>query len=254
MIKQAFQWCYKAPFRLIRKHWMMSSFLALSAIVLFLTGRQVKITKAHKADLRVIYQKSVQVRMPDRNPVIVIPGVLGSKLIDQETNQTIWGAFDLDYADPNTDEGFVQIALPIGPTTKPSTLNDNVVPIGVLDKMVINVLGIPLNIQAYAGILSTLGVGGYRDEAFGKRKLERIAKTRTGELDIAEEVSEAGTQLVKVGFVSERMDAAGVLIAFGPNNCRVVALERQNSQRSRRHEKLVCYPKVGLFVLDTGNE
>ncbi len=170
MIKQTFEWCYKAPFRLIRKHWMMSTFLALSAIVLFLTGRQVKITKAHKADLRVIYQKSAQVRLPDRNPVIVIPGVLGSKLIDQETNQTIWGAFDLDYADPGTDEGFVQIALPIGPTTEPSTMNDNVVPIGVLDKMVINVLGIPLNIQAYAGILSTLGVGGYRDEAFGKRK------------------------------------------------------------------------------------
>ena len=170
MIKKAFQWCYKAPFALMRKHWVLTTLFVLGSIALLATGYQVKLTKAHKADLKIIYQKSAQVRVPDRNPVIVIPGVLGSKLIDQETNQTVWGAFDLDYADPNTDEGFQQIALPIGRTTEPSTLTDRVVPIGVLDKMVINILGIPLNIQAYAGILSTLGVGGYRDEDFGKRK------------------------------------------------------------------------------------
>ncbi len=170
MIKKAFQWCYKAPFRLIRKHWVLSTLIALGSIALLFTGRQIKITKAHKADLRVIYQKSAQTRVPDRNPVIVIPGVLGSKLVDLNSQQTVWGAFDLDYADPNTTEGFQLISLPIGDTTQPSEMIDTVVPIGVLDKMVINILGIPVNIQAYAGILSTLGVGGYRDESFGKRK------------------------------------------------------------------------------------
>ena len=170
MIKTGISWCYKSIIGLIRKRWILSSFIVLLGVGLVLTGRQIKITKAHKADLRVIYQKSAQVRVPDRNPVIVIPGVLGSKLVDQETEQVVWGAFDFDYADPSTDEGFQLISLPIGETTQPSTLKDSVEPVSVLDKMVINILGVPVNIQAYAGILSTLGVGGYRDESFAKKK------------------------------------------------------------------------------------
>ena len=170
MIKKSLGWCYRSLLGVIRKRWLLSSFLVLLAAGLLFTGRQIKITKAHKADLRVIYQKSAQVRVPDRNPVIVIPGVLGSKLIDQSSGQVVWGAFDMDYADPNTDEGFQLISLPIGDTTQPSTLKDDVHPDSVLDTMIINILGVPVNVQAYAGILSTLGVGGYRDESFGQKK------------------------------------------------------------------------------------
>ena len=40
-------------------------------------------------------------------------------------------------------------------------------PDGVLDQVRLSFLGIPLDIRAYVGILSSLGVGGYRDPAFG---------------------------------------------------------------------------------------
>ena len=65
------------------------------------------------ANLKQIYDRSAQYHLPDRNPVIVIPGILGSRLIDDETGVTVWGAFRKDYADPKTDEGARLIALPL---------------------------------------------------------------------------------------------------------------------------------------------
>ena len=45
--------------------------------------------------------------------------------------------------------------------------SQHVSPDGVLDQVKVSLLGIPINIRAYVGILSTLGVGGYRDEGLG---------------------------------------------------------------------------------------
>ena len=35
----------------------------------------------------------IQNENPYRNPVILIPGLLGSKLIDPQTGHTVWGKF-----------------------------------------------------------------------------------------------------------------------------------------------------------------
>jgi hypothetical protein len=56
------------------------------------------------------------------------------------------------------------IALPIRDEDL-SELSDDVEPAGVLEKVRVELIGIPIEIQAYAGILSTLGAGGYRDRA-----------------------------------------------------------------------------------------
>ena len=119
------------------------------------------------ADLKVIYERSAQYHKPDRNPIIVIPGILGSKLIDKASGRTVWGAFDPNSVDP-TDPNDVQlISLPIDGDKPLQDLKDGVEPNGVLDKVHVELLGIPLDIRAYVGILSTLGVGGYRDEELG---------------------------------------------------------------------------------------
>jgi hypothetical protein len=59
----------------------------------------------HEADVKIIYERSAQYHMPDRNPVIVIPGILGSKLIDRDSRRMVWGAFDPESVDPTTPEG-----------------------------------------------------------------------------------------------------------------------------------------------------
>ena len=44
-------------------------------------------------DLGGLYNSLVQNENPYRNPVILIPGLLGSKLIDQQTGRVAWGTF-----------------------------------------------------------------------------------------------------------------------------------------------------------------
>jgi len=126
----------------------------------------------HEADVKIIYEKSAQYHMPDRNPVIVIPGILGSKLFDRDSQRTVWGAFEPESVDPTTAEGARLISLPVEGDRQLSELRDGVEPNGVLDKVHVNLFGVPLNIRAYAGILTTLGAGGYRDEALGLHAID----------------------------------------------------------------------------------
>ncbi len=118
-------------------------------------------------DLGNLYNELAMQEDPYRNPVIVIPGLLGSKLVDHDTGEMVWGTFGLGQVDPNTPTGARQFALPMEKGKKLEELRDNVKPAGALDRVVINFLGIPLELNAYYNILQTLGVGGYRDEELG---------------------------------------------------------------------------------------
>ncbi len=132
-------------------------------------------TLQERSNLKRLYDKSAQYHQPDRNPVIVIPGILGSRLVDDETGMTVWGAFRRDFADPGSDEGAQLIALPLSSDLahdnnhhiKTSVRSD-----GVLESLEVDLAGIPISIQAYAGILNTLGAGGYRDEALGLNSID----------------------------------------------------------------------------------
>ncbi len=116
-------------------------------------------------DLKSVYDRSAQYHGPDRNPIIVIPGVLGSRLVDDSTGQTVWGAFRKAYADPKTTEGARLISLSLDPENQAEF--GDVHADGVLENLEVKLAGIPISIQAYAGILTTLGAGGYTDSALG---------------------------------------------------------------------------------------
>ncbi|MEL7087458.1 MAG: hypothetical protein AAGL98_03305, partial [Planctomycetota bacterium] len=110
------------------------------------------------------YNRTAQYHGPDRNPVIVIPGILGSKLRDAETNIKVWGAFDGNAADPGTAEGARLIALPLAEGQPLRELRDDVHPDGALDSVRLSLFGLPIKVDAYAQILGTLGAGGYYDD------------------------------------------------------------------------------------------
>ncbi len=134
----------------------------IMVVVLLLEG--CKTGPTHRANLKKIYDKSAQYHKPDRNPIIVIPGILGSRLVDENSGTTVWGAFRRDYADPNTVDGSRLIALPFDAA---SSLASQVRPDGVLDSLELDFVGFPIRVQIYKGILETLGAGGYRDELLG---------------------------------------------------------------------------------------
>ena len=137
---------------------------ALTSILLLAIGcRSVQIV--NEPDLARIYNDQAQSSALDRNPVIVIPGLTGSKLVDGESGRLVWGAFAGDYARPDKPEDARLIALPMREGVPLRELRDAVEPAGVLDRLRVSVLGIPINLQAYFHILEALGVGGYRDES-----------------------------------------------------------------------------------------
>jgi len=114
-------------------------------------------------DLGHIYGRTAQADDRDRNPIIVIPGVLGSRLVDDQARMVVWGEFGGDGINPGNSVGARLIALPMAQGQPLNTLRDNVRAAGTLDALSIRVLGIPFQIKAYRDLLITLGVGGYRD-------------------------------------------------------------------------------------------
>ncbi|MEM7051979.1 MAG: hypothetical protein AAF604_20090 [Acidobacteriota bacterium] len=116
-------------------------------------------------DLSAIYNRAAQHHDAYRNPVIVIPGILGSRLIDPGSGRTVWGAFRGGAANPQRDDDLALIALPLGEDRPFVDLRDEVEPAGVLDRLEVRLAGLPFQLQAYVQILKTLGAGGYRDEA-----------------------------------------------------------------------------------------
>jgi len=114
----------------------------------------------------LLYNEAAQHHGPDRNPIIAIPGLMGSRLLDATSGVSAWGAFEPGAANPTDPNGARTIALPIRDEDL-ANLRDEVEPAGVLENVRIKLVGVSLEIQAYAGILATLGVGGYRDEALG---------------------------------------------------------------------------------------
>lgn len=119
-----------------------------------------------RPDLGAIYDEPAQQIGSERNPVIVIPGILGSKLEEPGLKTPVWGAFTYGAADPDYPDGARLVALPMGKGKRLSELRDTVVPTTVLDSVEIDValLVRGLEIDAYDEIIRTLAAGAYRDE------------------------------------------------------------------------------------------
>src|ERR1043166_5740397 len=145
----------------MRRH-LLLAFISVHMLLSASCTRTVRLP-----DLGRLYDAAAQRHQPSRNPVIVIPGILGSRLRDRETNRLVWGAFSGDYADPRTAEGARLVALPMRPGVPLSELRDPVYPDGALDRLRVNVIGLPVTLNAYVNILALLGVGGYRDATLG---------------------------------------------------------------------------------------
>lgn len=121
-----------------------------------------------ETDLGAIYNNAAMVGEEHRSPVIVLPGILGSKLIDTDSGRRVWGAFTGDYANPNDDDDARLFALPMAEGTPIGALRDSIRSDGALDTIEVQFFGIPHTVDAYVQILGTLGLGGYRDRLLGE--------------------------------------------------------------------------------------
>jgi pimeloyl-ACP methyl ester carboxylesterase len=143
---------------------MKSIVVALSSLVLLGCASNQPST-----NLASIYNVAAQHIGDERNPVVVIPGILGSKLESAETDIPIWGAFIYGAADPETPEGARLVALPMKIGASLSELKDDVVATEVLDTLSLDVSIIRgMELSAYVDILRVLAAGKYRDQTLGQ--------------------------------------------------------------------------------------
>ena len=146
------------------------SVLFYAAVFIIIVGLMSCATGTKGPGLGRIYSDLAKMEDPHRNAVILIPGILGSRLVDEKTNRVVWGAYDKTQVKPSDSFGAGLVALPLKEGLPLFDLKDNVKPAGVMDRIVVNFFGYPLEHQAYANILQTLGVGGYRDLDMGSLK------------------------------------------------------------------------------------
>ncbi len=133
----------------------------LSIALAFLAG--CADTGAKRPDLNALYSRSAQTIGDERHPAIVIPGILGSKLKDPASDRFVWGAFVHGAADPDFEDDARLFSLPMREGVPLRELRDDVTQAGVLDTLTIDVGVLPVELEAYLGIMKTLGVGQYRD-------------------------------------------------------------------------------------------
>ncbi|MFK7961474.1 MAG: esterase/lipase family protein, partial [Phycisphaerales bacterium] len=121
------------------------------------------------ADLGRLYDTPAQQIGDERVPVVVLPGILGTKLNHRETGLKIWGAFTREASDADTAQGARDIALPMVPGQTLAALQDDSVPDDVLDFIVADVGPLRgIKVGAYVDILMTLAAGKYRDRSLGE--------------------------------------------------------------------------------------
>ncbi|MFG0304622.1 MAG: esterase/lipase family protein [Phycisphaerales bacterium JB040] len=124
---------------------------------------------APEADLAAIYNTPASEIGHARTPVVVIPGILGSKLTDSSTGTKVWGSFTFGAADADTPDGANLMALPMARGVPLTELRDDVYASDVLDVVVADVgLFRGLEIAAYVDLMKTLAAGRYRDQMLGE--------------------------------------------------------------------------------------
>ncbi|MEM6391624.1 MAG: hypothetical protein AAF797_02505 [Planctomycetota bacterium] len=116
-------------------------------------------------NMRVIYGKAAQQGARTRNPVVVIPGILGTRLVSPQRATPVWGgASRAEFADEQVPEEARMIAHDMKLNVPLHELTDDLQPDGSIHRFKARKFGLSLQVRAYENIMRTLGAAGYIDE------------------------------------------------------------------------------------------
>lgn len=144
----------------MKKKWFFLNFLSFSLFV-FLCGCTTPplnpIPSSKIPDFGSIYNKSAQYQGMEKNPVIVIHGILGAKLVDSNSGRNVWGEFSGSAFLPHDAEGMRMFSFPMEFDVPLHELKDSIIPRGALENIEVQLLGLSLRLNAYGNILQVLG-------------------------------------------------------------------------------------------------
>jgi len=105
------------------------------------------------------YERNIRDKNSHLNPIIVIPGILGSKLVDQDSSHSIWGDFGKNFADPKSIKNLRKFALPMQLHRPLHQLKSSTKADGSMRHAKGSIAGLPIQINTYAGLMEAMGVG-----------------------------------------------------------------------------------------------
>jgi hypothetical protein len=111
-----------------------------------------------RADVPSIYRRAARHDPTTRNPVIVIPGILGSKLIATSASRQVWGDLRKDAAKPVFANEARLVGLPMKIDVPLDQLRGEAETDGTLDEIKGKFAGMPIRKRVYGDILSAMGV------------------------------------------------------------------------------------------------
>lgn len=95
---------------------------------------------------------------PVRRPLILVHGLLGSRLTEEDTGQVMWGDFSYSRFD---DEFYRSISHPMESSTPLADIKDNIYPSEFMKTADIKLLGLSFERESYSGMIDMLKKAGY---------------------------------------------------------------------------------------------
>ena len=122
-----------------------------------------KLLTRGQADAGGAGQRLAEVDFAERNPIVVIPGILGSRLIAAESSADLWAGDRSGYARPDSDEEMRLLTVPMEMGTPLHNLGSRVTVDGAVGSVDAHLVGISLRSNAYGDLLSALGVASHTE-------------------------------------------------------------------------------------------
>ncbi len=128
------------------------------------TGSYVSTEKVKKEFLGSIVARNINYEGVKRNPIIVIHGFQGAKLVDSKTDKVLWGDFRTRDAFYISQEDIQATAHPMAKGKSLTELKDDVIPKSILKDVNVKILGVTLTFPAYETLINELHKAGYQPD------------------------------------------------------------------------------------------
>ncbi len=110
-------------------------------------------------------KRSMEYEGLERNPVIVIPGLFGSRLGDSLDGTEVWGMFTFAPRSNMDARQLLKLYHPMRLGTPLHELRDTIHPNGILDNVKVSIMGIKFQLDAYDILIALLDRAGYPPES-----------------------------------------------------------------------------------------
>lgn len=126
--------------------------------------------RSEPADLSGIYGRAAAQDLSTRNPVILIPGVMGSNLVDPESSASLWGDFRERFIKPKRQRGRRLFALPMARGEPLHRLLNPAEADGTLRRAKASFAGVHFEWPVYGTLMTVLGIAAYSLAGTGRGK------------------------------------------------------------------------------------